>query len=318
MILVTGCAGFIGARTTEYLLAQGRHVVGIDNMNTYYDVRLKQSRLAPLRAHKRFVFKKIDIESSSGIAALFKKYRFSAVVNLAARAGVRYSLDNPRIYMTTNALGTLNLLEACKKFRVHTYILASTSSLYAGACMPFREDTSAATPISPYAASKKSAESLCYTYHYLYGINVSVLRYFTVYGPAGRPDMCVFRFIEWIRRGEPVQLYGDGNQSRDFTYIDDIAAGTAAALHLRGHEIINLGGHQPHTILHVISLIERCLNTKARIKRAASNRADVAATYADISKAKKMLNWQPRISLRAGIARTVAWHEAYARTQKAR
>ena len=241
-ILLTGAAGFIAARTGELLLQKGFRVEGLDNMNDYYDVRLKRYRLGRLKAHRNFSFHLCDIEDRPALGRIFKKHRFDAVLNLAARAGVRYSLVDPYVYMTTNAEGTLNLLERCREHGVKKFILASTSSLYAGQKLPFKESLAVSTPISPYAASKKAAEEMAYVYHYLYGIDVTILRYFTVYGPAGRPDMSPFRFIKWIAEGTPIRLYGDGSQSRDFTYVDDIARGTVLALKKTGYKIINLGG----------------------------------------------------------------------------
>ena len=229
-ILVTGSAGFIGSRVAALLVKQGHHVVGIDNMNNYYDVSLKQHRLHQLERLSGFDFRQIDLENVDAIQQLFEAFSFESVINLAARAGVRYSMENPRVYMTTNALGSLNLLEEIRKHEISKYMLASTSSLYAGQTMPFTEDLEVNTPISSYAASKKSAEMMAYSHHFLYGIDVSICRYFTVYGPAGRPDMCIFRFIKWIDQEKPIELFGDGTQSRDFTFVDDIARGTIAAL----------------------------------------------------------------------------------------
>jgi len=229
------------------------------------------------------------------------------VINEAAREGVRASLQNPFVYFTTNALGTLNLLELCKNYGVPKFVLASTSSLYAGQPMPFKEDLPVNTPISPYAASKKSAEVIAYTYHYLYGIDVSVVRYFTVYGPAGRPDMSVFRFIKWIMEEKPLEVFGDGSQSRDFTYIDDIAEGTILALKPLGYEIINLGNNQPHKLSEVIRLIEKFTGKTVRVENREFHKADLKATWADITKAKELLGWQPKVSLEEGIRRTVDW-----------
>jgi Nucleoside-diphosphate-sugar epimerases len=212
-ILLTGAAGFIGWKTAEFLLKEGYKVIGVDNLNNYYDVRLKEYRKKDLEKYENFKFYPVDIENLQALEILFNDYKFDVVINLAARAGVRYSMINPYVYMTTNANGTLNLLELMKKYGVKKLVLASTSSLYAGQPMPFKEDLPVNTPISPYAASKKAAEVMAYTYHYLYGIDVSVVRYFTVYGPAGRPDMSIFRFIKWIDEGKPIILYGDGSQS---------------------------------------------------------------------------------------------------------
>jgi len=306
-LLVTGCAGFIGWRVSKKLLEEGHQVIGIDNLNDYYDVRLKEYRLEDLKAHKNFIFYQGDIENLEFLEGVFKKYSFDAVINEAARAGVRASLENPFVYLTTNALGTLNLLELCKNYGVPKFVLASTSSLYAGQPMPFKEDLPVNTPISPYAASKKSAEVIAYTYHYLYGIDVSVVRYFTVYGPAGRPDMSVFRFIKWIMEEKPLEVFGDGSQSRDFTYIDDIAEGTILALKPLGYEIINLGNNQPHKLSEVIRLIEEFTGKTARVENREFHKADLKATWADITKARELLGWQPKVSLKEGIRRTVDW-----------
>ena len=236
-VLVTGCAGFIGARVTELLLNQGHTVVGVDNLNDAYDVRLKHWRLARLEGRPGFTFHRLDITDRMALHTLFEALAvsglLSAVVNLAARAGVRQSVENPWVYYETNVTGTLNLLELCREYGGKKFVLASTSSLYgANNPRPFCEDADTDEPLSPYAASKKAAETLCYTYYYLYGLDVTVLRYFTVYGPAGRPDMSLFRFVQWISEGRPVIVYGDGTQERDFTYVDDIARGTLAALKL--------------------------------------------------------------------------------------
>ena len=307
-VLVTGAAGFIGARTAELLLEQGFQVVGIDNLNDYYDVRLKEHRLELLKRSKAFTFVHGDIEEAGLLERIFGGHRFDAVLNLAARAGVRYSMENPHVYMTTNALGTLNLLEAMRRHGVSKMVLASTSSLYAGQKMPFREDLPVNTPISPYAASKKAAEVMAYTYHYLYGLDISVVRYFTVYGPAGRPDMSVFRFIKWIEQGKPLELFGDGSQSRDFTYIDDIASGTVLAMKELGYEIINLGGNSPKTVSQMIGVIETLLGKKALIKQAAFHKADMKETWADIGKAGKLLGWSPGVGFEEGLKRTVDWY----------
>jgi UDP-glucuronate 4-epimerase len=311
-ILVTGVAGFIGWKTAEKLLEQGHDVIGIDNMNDYYDVRLKEWRFQQLQnidSHEsKFAFYKNDIEHLSALREIFKKHKFDAVINLAARAGVRYSMENPFVYYTTNVIGNLNLLELCREFGIKKYVLASTSSLYAGQKMPFKEGLAVNEPISPYAASKKSGEVTCYTYHKLYNIDVTILRYFTVYGPAGRPDMSIFRFISWIDQGKPVTIYGDGNQSRDFTYVDDIALGTIAGLKPLGFEIINLGNNNPHKLMDVLHSIEDKLGKKSKIKNEPFHPADMLATWADISKAKKLLAWQPQVSIDQGIDSTIKWY----------
>ncbi len=234
---------------------------------------------------------------------------YSAVINLAARAGVRQSLDNPWIYYKTNCTGTLNLLEMCRIYGVKKFLLASTSSLYGGQNrIPFNEIDDTNRPLSPYAASKKAAETLAYTYHYLYGLDISIPRYFTVYGPAGRPDMSIFRFIRWIAEGRPIVLFGDGSQSRDFTFVDDIARGTIAALKPLGYEIINLGGDRPASMSAVIDQISQLVGRKATIDSKPLHRADVPATWADIHKAKRLLDWQPKVSLEEGLRRSVDWY----------
>jgi len=306
-ILVTGCAGFIGWAVAKRLLEEGHKVIGVDNLNSYYDVRLKHYRLEDLRSYRDFKFFQLDIEDYGKLKEVFKNYRFDAVINEAARAGVRASIEDPFVYMTTNANGTLNLLELCKNYGISKFVLASTSSLYAGQPMPFKEDLPVNTPISPYAASKKAAEVIAYTYHYLYGIDVSILRYFTVYGPAGRPDMSVFRFIKWIMEDSSLEVFGDGSQSRDFTYIEDIAEGTILALKPLGYQIINLGNNKPHSLLEMIGLVERFTGKKAKIENREFHKADMKATWADITKAKELLGWQPKTSLEEGIEKTVDW-----------
>lgn len=306
--LVTGVAGFIASQVASALLEEGHNVVGIDNLNDYYDVSLKQHRLDQL-ASENFTFARIDIEDRQALSQLFDQHGFDAVLNLAARAGVRYSMENPHVYMTTNAMGSLNLLEEMRQRGIGKYVLASTSSLYAGQPMPFREDLPVNTPISPYAASKKSAEAMAFAYHHLYGIDVSICRYFTVYGPAGRPDMCIFRFIKWIDAGETIELFGDGNQSRDFTFVSDIAAGTIAALKEVGYEIINLGGGgEPVSLLEIITQLEALLGRKAQLRHEPFHKADIKTTSADISKASGLLGWQPQVDLATGLAACVDWH----------
>lgn len=315
--LVTGAAGFIGAKVTEFLLADGDTVVGIDNLNDAYDVRLKRWRLTQLEGKPGFEFHRLDICDRQGLKALFdtqyavRHTPFDAIINLAARAGVRYSVENPWIYFETNTTGTLNLLELCREFGVKKFVLASSSSLYGNdPSLPWREDADTNHPISPYAASKKAAEALCYTYHYLYGIDVTVFRYFTVYGPAGRPDMMPFRLVQWISEGRPVIVYGDGQQSRDFTYVDDIARGTIAGVKPLGFEVINLGSDTPVLLMDAIRMVEKLIGSQANLVFRPRHAADVPATWADVSKAGGLLDWRPQVSFEAGVRDLAAWYQA--------
>ena len=309
--LVTGAAGFIGSRTAALLAQQGHQVVAIDNMNTYYDIRLKNYRVSTLASIDNVQFIQMDIENMDALQELFSIHEFDAVLNLAARAGVRYSMENPNIYLSTNTQGTLNLLELMKKSNTKKMVLASTSSLYAGLPMPFNEDLHVNTPLSPYAASKKAAEMFCYSYHKLYSLNISVVRFFTVYGPAGRPDMSIFRFIKWIAEGTPLVLYGDGSQSRDFTYVDDIARGTIlAAQKADGFEVYNLGGgNNPLSLNYMIEKIETYLDKKANVVYHPAHIADIDSTWANIDKAQKMLGWQPETDFDTGLLKAVNWYK---------
>jgi nucleoside-diphosphate-sugar epimerase len=311
--LVTGAAGFIASQVSKQLLDKGHHVVGVDNLNDYYDVRLKNWRLDQLKVHtnaQNFFFVNLDIEDQAKLANLFQaEGPFEAVLNLAARAGVRYSMENPHVYLSTNAGGTLNLLEGMRAHGCKKLVLASTSSLYAGQKMPFTEDLAVNEPLSPYAASKKAGELVAYSYHKLYQMDVSLVRYFTVFGPAGRPDMSIFRFIKWIDEGMPIEMFGDGSQSRDFTYVDDIASGTIAAIQHVGYEIINLGGgRNPVSLNTILSRLEELLGKKAKIDHKPFHVADLLETWADISKAKNLLGWEPQVSLEDGLKKSVQWY----------
>ena len=309
IIFISGVAGFIASRTAEFLLRQGHHVVGVDNLNDYYDIKLKKYRLNMLSKHSNFNFFDVDIENKNGIKNIFKKNNFDTVLNLAARAGVIPSIENPYVYFETNTLGTLNLLECMREYKVDKMVLASTSSLYAGQKLPFNESLEVNTPISPYAASKKAAEVLAYTYHYLYGMDISIVRYFNVFGIAGRPDMSYFRFINSIDRGKPIYINGDGTQSRDFTYLDDIAEGTISAIQKVGYEIFNLGGgNKPISINQMIIILENILQKKTNKVYKNFNKADMKSTWADIKKAKKILNWSPKVSVEDGLRMAVNWY----------
>lgn len=310
-ILLTGCAGFVGWKTAELLLDRGHRITGIDNLNDQYDCRLKTWRLRKLEPRTGFNFHKCDIEDGPSMDRLFRANEFDAVMNLAARGGVRASVENPHVYLSTNAVGNLNMLECMRRHAIGKYILSSTSSLYAGQDMPFRESLPVNEPISPYAASKKAAEAMAFTYHYLYGIDVSILRYFTAYGPAGRPDMAPLRFVHRIDRGTPITLFGDGSQSRDFTYIDDIAEGTLLALKKVGFEIINLGGgRNPITINGLICTLENHLGKKAIIDQKPFLGVDMLHTWAEISKAKSLLGWEPKTTFEEGARNLVDWYLA--------
>jgi len=311
--LVTGVAGFIAARVAEMLLDSGNTVVGVDNMNDAYDVRMKDYRLKNLLGRDGFEFARLDISDRDFLQKFnnLNAPSLDTVINLAARAGVRTSVENPWVYVDTNVTGTLNLLELCQRHDVPKFVLASTSSIYgADAPLPTPEVADSARPLQAYAASKKGAEAMAHAYHYLYDIDVSIVRFFTVYGPAGRPDMSIFRFIRWITEGEPLQLNGDGSQSRGFTYIDDIARGVILALKNVGFEIINLGGHENMTMNGLINIIEKSIGNQAIIQHHPFAKADMKANLADVSKAGKLLGWEPAVGLEEGIKRTIDWYDA--------
>jgi UDP-glucuronate 4-epimerase len=304
--LVTGAAGFIGSRVTEILIEQGHTVTGVDNMNDAYDVRMKEYRLRKLQALSGFTFQKLDITER---ASLERLPTFEAVINMAARAGVRDSIEDPWAFMETNLTGTLNLLEFARQRGIIKFIQASTAGIYgANPPLPTPETAESDHPLQPYAASKKSAEVLCHAYHFIHGLDVTIFRYFTVYGPAGRPDMVMFRFCKWISEGQPVHLYGTGEQSRGFTYLDDIARGTLLGLQPMGYETINLGGHETITINQMIAMLEELTGKKAHIQNHPAHRADILANWADISKAKHLLGWEPQMDLIEGMKHLVDWY----------
>jgi UDP-glucuronate 4-epimerase len=310
--LISGVAGSIGARTAELLLEEGHRVIGVDNLNDAYDVRMKEYRLRRLQRYPAFRFHRLDISERAqvlGDTSPIEKEEIEAVIHLAARAGVRASVENPWIFLETNLIGTLNMLEWARQHGVPKFIFASTSSIYgSNPPLPTPEDASSDRPLQPYAASKKGAEALCHSYHYLYGLDVTILRYFTVYGPAGRPDLAMFRFCQWIHEGRPVRVNGDGEQSRGFTYVDDIAHGTILALKPLGYEIINLGGHEVITINALIRLFEEVIGQRAQVIYGPPNPADMLTNWADVSKARRLLGWEPRVSLREGVERLVEWY----------
>jgi nucleoside-diphosphate-sugar epimerase len=313
---VTGVAGFIAARVAEMLLDSGNSVHGVDNMNDAYDVRMKEYRLRRLMGRKNFSFSRVDISNRGELEAVFeegirqkRRRGYQGVINLAARAGVRQSVENPWVYVDTNITGTLNLLEMCRRYGIGKFILASTSSVYGKeAPLPTPEDSSSDLPLQPYAASKKGAEVLSHSYHYLYGIDVTVFRYFTVYGPAARPDMIMFRLAQWISESRPVKINGDGEQSRGFTYIDDIARGTILGLTPLGYQVINLGGHETIKINDLVRLFEECIGQRAQIEYHPAHPADMHANWANVNKAEKLIGWSPQVSLREGVDKLVTWY----------
>ncbi len=308
-ILVTGCAGFIGSRVTSLLIEQGDEVRGIDNLSGAYDVRMKDWRVENLLVPNSVDWVNGDITDLDSVRELIEDFNPDAVINLAARAGVRPSIDNPWVYYDTNVTGTLNLLEVCKDAGVSRFILASTSSVYGKNQMPFSEDAMIDSLLSPYAASKKAAEDLCRLYNYLFDFDVTVFRFFTVYGPSGRPDMSLFRFVRWIVEGDRLQLNGDGTQQRDFTHVDDVARGVVAAVDRSpGYETINLGSDRPVEINAVIDEIESVVGKTATIEHHPFPATDVMATWANISRARELLGWEPQVDLQSGVASVVNWY----------
>lgn len=312
-VLVTGCAGFIGSNVAKLLLEAGHAVHGVDSLRGQHGNKLQQWRLGGLNPHELFTFHHLDISDPDSLKSIprgkRKDERISAVINLAARAGVRDSMEEPRAYYEVNTLGVLNLLELCREFEINRFILASTSSVYGSEIMgPITEDAESSRPLSPYAASKKAAEVLLYSYHHLYGIDASVLRFFTVYGPAGRPDMSIFRFIRGITEGEHITVYGDGTQKRDFTYVSDVARGVVGALELSGYQTVNLGNDRPVDLNHVIGIIEQAVGRRALINHQEMHPADPLVRWADITRAKNLLGWSPSVDIEEGIRRTIDWY----------
>ena len=309
-ILVTGAAGFIGQKVSEFLLNDGIEVIGVDNLCETYDVRLKEWRLSQLENQPGFYFRRVDICDSDMLREAFNESTpLDGVIHLAARAGVRQSLENPAAFIQTNITGTMNLLECCRQFEVPKFVLASTSSIYgANAPLPTPETADSSHPLQPYAASKKAAEVLCHSYHHNYGLDVTVFRYFTVYGPAARPDMAMFRFTQWIAEDRPLRLNGDGTQSRGFTFVDDIARGTILGLKPLGYDVINLGGHEELRMLDLIHMMESLLQKKARIVTLPFNQADMRTNLADITRARQALGWEPLVSVQEGVRNLVEWY----------
>src|SRR5215471_14195358 len=309
--LVTGVAGFISNKVAELLLSQGNTVIGLDNLNDAYDLRLKHWRLNQLRRRSDFCFHQMDICDSRVLETLWSKEGpFDAVINLAARAGVRQSLEAPELYVETNVNGVLNLLELSHKHAVKKFVQASSSSVYgANEVRPYHEDGDTTRPLSPYAATKKASEALCYSYHHIYGLDISVLRYFTVYGPAGRPDMLLFRLVQSVFESQPIGIFGDGTQERDFTYVEDIARGTIAALIPLGYATFNLGSDRPLRVRDCVQIIEELSGKKVILRFRPAQTADVAATWADISQARQRLRWQPEVVYEDGVQRSIEWYQ---------
>jgi len=313
-VLVTGHAGFIGSHLVERLLRQGYKVVGVDNYNDYYDPKRKAANVRALKKNKRFKEYRVGITDEKKLEKIFKDNRIDLIIHLAARAGVRPSIENPELYQRVNVQGTKNLLEMAKKFKIKNFIFGSSSSVYGEQKkIPFSESDPADKQVSPYAKTKKQAEELCQQYAMKYGIKMTILRFFTVYGPRGRPDMAPYLFTDKILKGKPIIKFGTGTSSRDYTYIADIVEGiTQASKKPFRFEVINLGGNQPVVLNEFINLIERLIGKKAKIKSQPRHPADVRRTYADISKAKKLLDWQPETDLETGMKELIKWMKASA------
>ena len=308
-ILVTGAAGFIGFHLSKSLLDDGYEVLGIDNVNSYYDPKLKWARLSILKKYRNFRFKRIDITDRELLTEAFTKFKPKKVVNLAAQAGVRYSIENPYAYMDSNLVGFLNILELCRHNEVDGFIYASSSSVYGGNTkIPFSVEDRVNQPISLYAATKRANELMAYSYSHLYGLHTTGLRYFTVYGPWGRPDMAMFIFTRKILAGEPIPVFNYGNMKRDFTYIDDIISGTRSAIVKNyQYEVFNLGNHRSEELMNVVHLIEEALGKKAEIEYLPMQTGDVKESLADISKSIEVLSFKPKKKINDGVKIFVEW-----------
>ena len=322
-IIVTGSAGFIGFNLSRQLLAEGYKVIGIDNFNDYYLPDLKEARAAQLRETPNFIEKRVDLENYIELEKIFKEYKIDLVCNLAAQAGVRYSLDHPFVYEKSNVSGFLNILELVRHYNVPRLVYASSSSVYGGnKKVPFSETDSVDNPISLYAATKKADELMAHCYSHLYGFQSVGLRFFTVYGPWGRPDMALWLFTEAILAGKPIKVFNYGKMQRDFTYIDDIVSGVKGALFSKGleqYEIFNLGNNNTEQLMDMINLIERELGTEAQKEMLPIQPGDVPATFADIEKAKHKLGFEPKTKIEVGIPNFINWYKEHsALTDKVR
>jgi len=309
-ILVTGGAGFIGSHLVERLLASGRRIVCIDNFDGFYDTKIKRRNVAAALANRDYALCEGDICDEAFCRDVFAREKPEQIVHLAARAGVRPSIEEPLLYERVNCLGTVNLLELARRSGVSMFVFGSSSSIYGeSAQVPFSEDFRGDRPISPYAATKRACELYAHTYHHLYGLPVTCLRFFTVYGPRQRPDLAIHKFTKLIESGKPIPVFGDGSTSRDYTYFSDICDGIVAALERpMGYEIINLGNSSPITLASLIGLIEKSLGKNAVIDRRPLQPGDVSTTYADISKAKRLLGYEPKFPIERGIQSFVEWY----------
>ncbi len=314
-ILITGATGFIGSHTCEKMLRDGFDVIGIDNLNEYYDVELKKYNLKLLREFANFSFFERDIIKFTDLVSIFRDESPTDIIHLAAQAGVRYSLSNPFIYQQVNVKGTLNLLELTRQFNIKNFVFSSSSSVYGNQKkVPFSEEDPVSRPISIYAATKQAGEALCFSYHHLYGININCLRFFTVYGPRGRPDMAPYIFTYKVLKGEKIKLFDDpsGIIKRDFTFISDIVEGIAKALKYQGgFEIFNLGYGKPIKLMEFLTILEDLCGKKAVYEYEPRQPGDVDITYADVSKAKRILGFHPKTSVEDGLSKYLAWFKPY-------
>lgn len=314
-ILVTGSAGFIGFHLCVKLLEQGYNVIGIDNFNDYYSPLIKKARSKILRKHKNFIEKRLNLEDYSKLEIIFKEFKISVVCNLAAQAGVRYSLTHPFVYEKSNIAAFLNLLELVRHFKIPKIVFASSSSVYGGnKKIPFSEEDKVDTPISLYAVTKRTDELMAYSYSYLYGFQSIGLRFFTVYGPWGRPDMALWLFTEAILSGQKIKVFNHGNMKRDFTYIDDIVSGVIAAIFskdLGKYEIFNLGNCKSEPLMKMISIIEKELGKETKKEMLPMQPGDVPESFADIEKARKKLGFDPKISIEQGIPNFIKWYKTH-------
>ena len=310
--LITGGAGFIGSHTTAALLARGDQVVCLDNFNDYYSPERKRQNVAPFLDHPAYKLYEADIRDAIPLEKVFAQENIDKVIHIAAMAGVRYSLRHPALYAQVNVEGTVNMLECARRYQVANFVFASSSSVYGMRSeAPFREDDPVSQPISPYAATKRAAELITYTYHHLYGLRCTSLRFFTVYGPRGRPDMAPYLFTKWIFEGRELTMFGDGSSRRDYTYIDDIVAGVVAALDADlSFEIINLGNSQTITLRDFIAVVEEVVGKKAHIVQVPPQPGDVPLTCADITKARRLLGYDPQVPIAEGLRRYVAWYRS--------